>query len=190
MSAPTSLDEWHVKHELRYLSGHRHMEWRFELEAAPTQITVSCDADWAGDQRTRRSTNGGVVEVGKTTIITYARTQGSVALSSAEAEYVAGVMGIQEGFALRSLLQELGYTAAGTVTTDASAAIAACAKRGLLRFKHLAIKWLFVKELVDRGEVLMRKVPTKFNKADFLTKPVTAVTLRANLELLPSLVWE
>jgi hypothetical protein len=111
-----------------------------------------------------------------------------VALSSAEAEYVAVVMGIQEGLAVRSLLEELGYEATVTVTTDATAALAACAKRGLLRFKHLAIKWLFVKELVDRGSIVLEKVPTKLNKADFLTKAVPFKTLETNLELLPSLV--
>jgi hypothetical protein len=96
-------------------------------------------------------------------------------------------MGIQEGLAVRSLLQELGYEVTVTVTTDATAALSACAKRGLLRFKHLAIKWLFVKELVDRGSILLEKVPTKLNKADFLTKAVPAGTLQANLELVPSL---
>jgi hypothetical protein len=97
-------------------------------------------------------------------------------------------MGIQEGFAVRSLLQELGYEVTVTVTTDATAALSACAKRGLLRFKHLAIKWLFVKELVERGSVILEKVPTKLNKADFLTKAIAAATLQANLELRPSLV--
>jgi hypothetical protein len=113
-----------------------------------------------------------------------------VALSSAEAEYVAVVMGIQEGLAIKSLLEELGYEANVTVTTDATAALAACAKRGLLRFKHLAIKWLFVKELVDRGTVVLEKVPTAANKADFLTKAVPAGTLVTNLGLIPSLILQ
>ena len=54
--------------------------------------------------------------------------------------------------------------------------------------QETAQQWLFVKELVERGSVILEKVPTKLNKADFLTKAVPAATLQANLELLPSLV--
>jgi hypothetical protein len=61
-----------------------------------------------------------------------------------------------------------------TVTTGATAALVT----------------LFVKELVDRGTVVLEKVPTAANKADFLTKAVPAGTLVTNLGLIPSLVLQ
>ncbi len=47
-----------------------------------------------------------------------------------------------------------------------------------------------IRELVERGEVTMLKLLTKLNEAVFRTKPITAVILKANLDLLPSLIWE
>ena len=49
------------------------------------------DSDWAGCQRTRRSTTGCAVMCGSCLVAYWSRTQVSVALSSAEAELNAAV---------------------------------------------------------------------------------------------------
>ena len=58
---------------------------------------------------------------------------------------MALVIGAQEALHLKSLLGELGRDVKIVLETDASAAIAAAEKRGLLRFFHLSILWLFLK---------------------------------------------
>ena len=47
------------------------------------------DADWAGSPMDRKSTSGGIFSIGSTRVSWYSRKQRSVALSSAEAEYLA-----------------------------------------------------------------------------------------------------
>ena len=49
------------------------------------------DSDWASDKVDRRSTSACVAQLGVCTILSYSQTQGSPALSSAEAERCEGL---------------------------------------------------------------------------------------------------
>ena len=119
-----------------------------------------CDADLGGQERSRKSTSGGVLQVQGCTVLTWARTQSSVSMSSADAEYRALIHGAQEGLFLRSLGSELGLTLRITLESDASSAIAAAEKQRLMKFKHLALRYCFLKELAFRGALEFRNIPT------------------------------
>ena len=54
------------------------------------------DADWGGDQDDRRSTSGYIYTIGGGPVSWSSRKQGSVALSTSEAEYVALSSSAQE----------------------------------------------------------------------------------------------
>jgi len=82
---------------------------------------------------------------------------------------------------LQHFLEELGMKPSIRLLTDSSAAKAGAERLGLLHQKHMKIRDLFLKDLVAQGAVRVEKVGTKENPADFLTKPVTAVTLEACL---------
>ena len=56
-------------------------------------IDCYTDTDWAGCARTRKSTSGGCVMVGRHLIKAWSATQASIALSSGEAEYYGVVRG-------------------------------------------------------------------------------------------------
>ena len=90
---------------------------------------------------------------------------------------------------LQAALNELGYSMQVDIKSDASSAIAAAEKKGVLRFKHLAIKWLLMKELTERKQICIKKVGTLDMVADFLTKPVDVMTMRRNLKQLPGLCF-
>ena len=47
------------------------------------------DADWAGSPSDKKSTSGGIFNIGSTTVSWYSKKQRFVALNSAEAEYMA-----------------------------------------------------------------------------------------------------
>ena len=63
-------------------------DWTMKPEPDPEVdiLQMMVDNDWATDKVDRRSTSAGVAQLGGCTILTYSRTQGSPALSSAETE--------------------------------------------------------------------------------------------------------
>ena len=62
------------------------------------------DADWARSPTDRKSTYGGIFSIGSTTVSWYSRKQRSVALSSAEAEYMEAILAACEAIWMRKIL--------------------------------------------------------------------------------------
>ena len=68
------------------------------------------DADWVGNPSDRKSTSGEIFSIGLTTFSGDSRKQRSVALSSAEAEYMAASQATCEAIWMRnSLVGLFGY---------------------------------------------------------------------------------
>ncbi|KAI9906740.1 hypothetical protein PsorP6_016208 [Peronosclerospora sorghi] len=93
---------------LRYLAGTS----KFGLCYSRNDTTminpvVYVDANWGGDVNTRRSRSGVLILLCGAAVIYKSKRQRSVALSSAEAEYVALSIAAQEVLRLRHLLTEL-----------------------------------------------------------------------------------
>ena len=65
------------------------------------------DADWAGSPTERKSTSGWVFIIGSTTVSWYNRKQISVALNSAEVEYMAASQAACEAIWMRKILVSL-----------------------------------------------------------------------------------
>ena len=86
MAAPCEGDACSLKRLLRYLKTHPRCFVTYEWQETPTTVTCYVDSEWAGCKRTRRSTSGGVLFLGKHCIGHWSRTQSCVALSSGEAE--------------------------------------------------------------------------------------------------------
>jgi len=160
-------------------------------EEALTRPTAFVDSDWAGDQKTRRSTSGVVVMVGSAIVTTSSRTQTTVALSSAEAELLAMTSGVVDLLFLRNLLREIGIVGVTvTMHSDSQAALDALHRGGVNKMKHIAIRSLFLSSLVKSGVVVVKKVKGEDNVADILTKHVPSTILMKLLGFLPLvLVW-
>lgn len=75
-----------------------------------------CDANWGGDTATRRSPSGVLVLFGGGPVVYKCKRQSTVALSSAEVEYMALALATQEVMWLRFLLNELGLQSSGAST--------------------------------------------------------------------------
>ena len=87
MSKPGPLHWAAVKRILRYLKGTLH--FKLCLGGKDLRLKGYCDADWGGDQDTRRSTTGYVFFVGEGAISWNSKRQPTIALSTTEAEYMA-----------------------------------------------------------------------------------------------------
>jgi hypothetical protein len=73
---------------------------------------------------------------------------------------------------VQSIAKELGVSLSIVLETDSMIAFSGCQRRGVLHVKHMALRLLFLKELVERGLVQIARVASEDNTADWLTKPV------------------
>ena len=94
-----------VKRIFQYIKGTLDLQLTFR--GPITAITGYTDADWAGDQDTRRSTSGFVFNLGSGAISWSSKRQPTVALSSCEAEYMGQTQAVKEAVWLKSLLDQL-----------------------------------------------------------------------------------
>ena len=101
-------------------------------------------------------------------IFSACRTQASVALSSCEAELLAGTaafgVSIQLSNILRSLVNEEKLEncprAIRTLHTDSSSAKGAWQRRGSGRLKHIDTRMLWLQRMLRKQYITLQKVPT------------------------------
>ena len=87
MVQPTKMFWKAAKHVLRYLRGtSQYGLWYRWTEGVKLQGFT--DADWAGSPSNRKSTSGGIFNLGLDVVSWYSRKQRSVALGSAKPEYM------------------------------------------------------------------------------------------------------
>ena len=95
-----------AKHILRYLKGI--VDYGLKYEANRNiNLEGYVDSDWAGSAIDRKSTSGCCFSMGFGVISWFSRKQSFVALSTAEAEYVAACSTSCETVWLRKLLSDL-----------------------------------------------------------------------------------
>jgi hypothetical protein len=174
------------KRVLRYLRGTRTLGIKYSAEGArdgeplvgyAQELQGFSDADWAGDRETRRSTTGYVFKMAGGSVSWGSKLQQSVALSSAESEYMAASVATQEALYLRRLLGDLGVEQRGpTVIWEDNQGCVALAKNPVhhQRTKHIDIRYHFVRECVASNEIDLVWIPTQDQQADLLTKALGA----------------
>ena len=170
MSKPSESDWKKLKRLARYLVDKTRSRTIFEYQGKPGNIEVHIDTDFAGCQRTRKSTSGGVLKFGGHLLKTWSSTQNVIALSSGEAEYYGLVKGVSQGLGVKAMLAELGVETSVTVKTDASAARGIAMRRGMGKVRHIEVNQLWVQDKVAKGIVKIQKIATTENLADHLTK--------------------
>jgi hypothetical protein len=162
MEAP-SKDHWAaVKHILRYVKGTIKFGCKYGrgTNLKPFLIGFS-NSDFAGDSEDRKSTTGMVYFLGKNLVTWTSQKQKIVALSSCEAEYVAGAAAACQGIWLSRLVGDLMGTKETPVKLlmDNMSAIA-LSKNPVHhdRSKHIDTKYHFLREWAQNVRL------TKYNK--------------------------
>ena len=186
LHAPTAGDQARCKRTLRYIAGTMALTTGIYPRDGDFQISAFADADLGGCADTGRSTSGGVVLLNGSIIHAWSKQQGTVALSSAEAEYVAVARAASEVLFVENWLGEMWVKhKQSVIETDSRSASDMCRKRVVGRVKHLDRSLHFVRELVQSGRLCLRSIPGADNIADTLTKHVTAPVLQ---KLRPALL--
>ena len=118
----------------------------------------------------RKSASVGAVMLGSHLIRTWAKTQSTIALSTAEAELFGGVMTACETIRVASMLRDLGQEVKLRMHMDASAALGIAQRHGVGKVCHLSTSTLWLQEQELKRAVEIVKVPGSQNVADIFTK--------------------
>ena len=159
---------------VRYLAGTVSMGLNFRA-GNPAVLQGFCDADYAGDADTRRSTTAYVFVKCCAAVSWSSRLQPTVAASTTEAEYMASSQATKEALWLRKLLQEVDVSGVGVIKIagDNQGALKLIKHPiASMRSKHIDVLHHFVRERVARQEAAFEYCSTSQNVADFLTKPL------------------
>lgn len=174
---PSGQDIMNVKRTFRYLKGTQDTGLSFLASDKEESLNGYCDADYANDKDTRRSTTGYIIFFGKSPITWCTRRQPIVALSSTEAEFIAAADCVKELLYLKNLLRELtNNDVVVNLNIDNQSAMKLC-KNGIFnkRSKHIDVRYHFLSENVKQGKVNLFYIPTNENVADMFTKPLAHV---------------
>ena len=134
------------------------------------------DADWVGSPTYKKSTSGGIFSIGSTIVSWYTKKQRSVALSSAEAEYMATSQAACEAIWMRKILVGLFVSHLDPIVIHCDNQ--SCIKISINlvfhdRSKHIDIWYHHISYCVQRRIMLLQYIPTEDQDADILTKVLT-----------------
>jgi len=160
-----------VKRIFRYLRGTKNMGLLYDRDKSKALVGYS-DADWAGSLDDRRSTSGYVFLSGGAAISWRSQKQTCIALSTAEAEYVALSSATQEALWLQQLVNDVCGTASviSILEDNQSAICLANNPQFHGKMKHVEIKYHFVRDQVEKKKIKLVYCRSEDMLADVFTK--------------------
>ena len=192
-SANPSSQHWSaVKRIMRYLRGSAEFGVMY-VQGEQSELMGYSDSDWAGDLDDRKSTSGYVFLLSGAAVSWRSKKQSCVALSTAEAEYMALASAAQESVWMERLVSSIitGIdTSKGIVIfEDNQSAIGMSEHQSYHgRTKHVDIKYHFIREQVAANRVRLRYCKSCDMIADILTKALCGPQfkkLRARMGMAP-----
>ncbi|GJZ47086.1 retrovirus-related pol polyprotein from transposon TNT 1-94 [Tanacetum coccineum] len=168
---PTEKHLKEVKRIFRYLWGTVNMGLWYTKDSG-FELTGFSDADYAGCKDTFKSTSGGAQFLGEKLVSWSSKKQDCTALSTAEAEYVSLSACCAQVLWMRTQLTDYGFHFNKIpIYCDSKSAIAiSCNPVQHSRTKHIAVRYHFIKEHVEKGTIELYFVKTDYQLADLFTK--------------------
>ena len=177
MHDPREEDWEDVKRIFRYLSDKQDLALVYGFNNNNHGIEAYCDADFAGDPMTNRSTTGLVINYCGSPIHWSSKLQQHTTLSSTEAEVVSLCTAVKDVMWLRKLAIELDIIREDEVIPiycDNQSAIRISAKhKSIQRTRHMNAQASYVLEQVENKHVDVQYIRAENQLADMLTKATT-----------------
>ncbi|GJY65538.1 putative ribonuclease H-like domain-containing protein [Tanacetum coccineum] len=160
-----------VKRIFRYLWGTVNAGLWYTKDSG-FELTGFSDADYAGCKDTFKSTSGGAQFLGEKLVSWSSKKQDCTSLSTAESEYVSLSACCAQVLWMRTQLTDYGYHFNKIpIYCDSKSAIAiSCNPVQHSRTKHIAVRYHFIKEHVEKGTIELYFVKTDYQLADIFTK--------------------
>ncbi|EDN07098.1 conserved hypothetical protein [Histoplasma mississippiense (nom. inval.)] len=168
-----------LKHVLRYVKKTKDhgILYKKEMIGGLSPVAYS-DSDWAGADPQYKSTTGYIILLNGSPISWRSQRQTSVAKSTTEAEYIAASEAACEVIWLNDMLFDAGLVegkakVCSHLRVDNKGAIDLAKGESLTRrSRHIEIRYHILRDLVEKGEIMMEHVGSTANIADGLTKPL------------------
>jgi hypothetical protein len=135
-------------------------------------------SSWVGSAVNRKSTSGCCFTLESVMISWLRRKQSSVALNTTEAKYIKATIEIREAMWLRKLLARLFYL-------ELEKTLIYCDNKSCVKLpentvfhdksKHINIKYHFIRDMVQKGEVELWYISSDEQIENILTKPLSKV---------------
>ena len=173
-----SKEHWiSAKRVLRYLKATIDLGIVYSAGTKKNTLIAFSDASWASDPETRRSVSGVCLMMNGGVVDWKSKKQTLVTDSTTYAEYVAAHAGTRLVVWFRRLLQELGFEQElPTVLFLDNAAAEHLVMNPVSheRTKHFDVKFHYIRERYEKGDVDVKHVSTQDQLADMLTKNLVA----------------
>lgn len=182
LDRPTKVHCNMVRRIYQYLSRTKDIGLNFKRrdnDQSTLQLVGYSDASYANSYEAR-SISGYALMLGDTVVSWYSHTQPIVALSTAEAEYVALTDLAKEVVWMKLLLDELGYPQGTVVLREDNQAAIKIAKnpQDHKRTKHIDVRYHYIREQLQNEVFRLEYVPTESQLADMFTKGLYGPRLR------------
>ena len=187
MERPTEMHLIAAKRILRYIQGTLEYGLVYSKDSSNNVLTGYSDSDLAGQIDDRRSTGGMAFYLNESLVTWVSQKQRCVALSSCEAEFMAATAAACQAIWFRKVLMKIAeeYIDPVVIYIDNKSAID-LAKNPTFhgRNKHIDIRYHFIRECVERGEIVVKHISSENQRADSLTKALFAVKFDRMRKLL------
>ena len=175
----TSEDKEKLDRILQYLAAHPLLKMTLSCD---DELRVYCyvDASFAV-HKDMKSHTGGIISLGKGSVHVSSKKQGLMTKSSTESELVGMSDQVPQAIWSRNFLLAQGHAIGPVKIYQDNMSTIALAEKGRStssRTRHVAIRYFFVKDKVDQGEVEIEYLRTEDMRADMLTKPLQGELFR------------
>ena len=174
MATPKASHWAATKRIMRYVKGTIEYGILYQKEGK-TEITDYSESNYVGDLDDRRSTSGAVFMIRSGAISWASKNQSVVSLSTTEAKYIAAAACACQCIWLHRILEHLGIKSkdATTILCDNNSTIQ-LSKNPIFhgRSKHIAVRFHFLRDLVNDHVVQLQYCNTHEQVADIMTKAV------------------
>ncbi|XP_074357251.1 secreted RxLR effector protein 161-like [Apium graveolens] len=187
MEHPTVLHLNSVKRILRYVKGTLGLGLVYSKTNGNNVLTGYSDSDLAGHVEDRRSTGGMVFYLNENLVTWVSQKQRCVALSSREAEFMAATAAACQSIWLRNVMQQVtGEQLSPVVLYIDNKSAIDLAKNPVFhgRNKHIDVRYHFIRECIERGEIIVKYVSSECQRADILTKALQTIKFEKMRQLL------